>query len=72
VAPVLVVVGGLPATGKSTIATALARRTSIPYLRVIASSKRSLPGPRCLTRSDQSVTRSHTHSCRSSLSSGWT
>jgi predicted kinase len=34
VRPVLVVVGGLPATGKSTIATALARRTSTPYLRV--------------------------------------
>jgi len=34
VAPVLVVVGGLPATGKSTIASALARRTSTPYLRV--------------------------------------
>ena len=32
--PVLVVVGGLPATGKSTIATALARRTSSPYFRV--------------------------------------
>ena len=32
--PVLVVVGGLPATGKSTIATALARRTSASYLRV--------------------------------------
>ena len=32
--PVLVVVGGLPATGKSTIATALARRTSTSYLRV--------------------------------------
>jgi predicted kinase len=34
VRPVLVVVGGLPATGKSTIATALALRTSTPYLRV--------------------------------------
>ena len=32
--PVLVVVGGLPATGKSTIATALARRTSRTYFRV--------------------------------------
>lgn len=32
--PVLVVVGGLPATGKSTIATALARRTSASYLRI--------------------------------------
>jgi predicted kinase len=31
---VLVVVGGLPATGKSTIATALARQTSTPYLLV--------------------------------------
>jgi hypothetical protein len=31
---VLVVIGGLPATGKSTLATALARRTSTPYLRV--------------------------------------
>ena len=28
------VIGGLPATGKSTIATALARRTATPYLRV--------------------------------------
>jgi predicted kinase len=34
VPPVLVVVGGLPATGKSTIATALAQQTSTPYLRV--------------------------------------
>jgi predicted kinase len=34
VSPVLVVVGGLPATGKSTIATALALLTSTPYLRV--------------------------------------
>jgi predicted kinase len=34
VPPGLVVVGGLPATGKSTIAIALARRTSTPYLRV--------------------------------------
>ena len=32
--PVIVVVGGLPATGKSTIAIALARRTATPYLRV--------------------------------------
>jgi predicted kinase len=31
---VLVVIGGLPATGKSTIATTLARRTSTSYLRV--------------------------------------
>jgi predicted kinase len=31
---VLVVIGGLPATGKSTIATALAGRTATPYLRV--------------------------------------
>ena len=31
---VLVVIGGLPATGKSTIATALARRTATPYVRV--------------------------------------
>jgi predicted kinase len=34
VPPVLVVVGGLPATGKSTIAIVLAQRTSTPYLRV--------------------------------------
>jgi predicted kinase len=34
VPPVLVVIGGLPATGKSTIATALAQRTSTSYLRV--------------------------------------
>jgi predicted kinase len=31
---VLVVVSGLPAAGKSTIATVLARRTKMPYLRV--------------------------------------
>jgi predicted kinase len=31
---VLVVIGGLPATGKSTIATALASRTATPYVRV--------------------------------------
>jgi predicted kinase len=34
VSSVLVVVGGLPATGKSTVATALARRTATSYLRV--------------------------------------
>jgi predicted kinase len=34
VLPVLVVVGGLPATGKSTIANHLARRVRAPYLRV--------------------------------------
>jgi predicted kinase len=34
VAPVLVVIGGLPATGKSTIATALAGRTATAYVRV--------------------------------------
>ena len=34
VGSVLVVIGGLPATGKSTIATALASRTATPYLRV--------------------------------------
>ncbi len=32
--PVLVVIGGLPATGKSTIAAALAARTGTPYVRV--------------------------------------
>jgi predicted kinase len=32
--PVLVVVGGLPATGKSTIAGILARQTKTPYLRM--------------------------------------
>ncbi len=32
--PVLVVIGGLPGSGKSTIATALARETSTPYVRV--------------------------------------
>lgn len=32
--PVLVVIGGLPGTGKSTIAAALARQTATPYLRV--------------------------------------
>src|SRR6059058_3851757 len=32
--PVLVVVGGLPATGKSTIAERLARLVRAPYLRV--------------------------------------
>jgi len=31
---VLVVIGGLPATGKSTIAAALAARTVTPYIRV--------------------------------------
>lgn len=34
VGAVLVVIGGLPATGKSTIATALAGRTATPYIRV--------------------------------------
>lgn len=32
--PVLVVIGGLPATGKSTIAAALATETATPYVRV--------------------------------------
>ncbi|HET9873336.1 MAG TPA: AAA family ATPase [Propionibacteriaceae bacterium] len=32
--PVLVVIGGLPATGKSTIAAALATETATPYIRV--------------------------------------
>lgn len=32
--PVLVVIGGLPATGKSTLAEALAKETTTPYLRV--------------------------------------
>ena len=32
--PVLVVVGGLPATGKSTIADQVARLVRAPYLRV--------------------------------------
>jgi chloramphenicol 3-O-phosphotransferase len=32
--PVLVVLGGLPATGKSTIARLLAEQTKAPYLRV--------------------------------------
>jgi predicted kinase len=32
--PVLVVIGGLPATGKSTIAAALAIETATPYVRV--------------------------------------
>ena len=31
---VLVVIGGLPASGKSTMASALARRIKVPYLRV--------------------------------------
>jgi predicted kinase len=34
VGSVLVVIGGLPATGKSTIATGLAVRTATPYVRV--------------------------------------
>ena len=34
VASVLVVIGGLPATGKSTIATVLAGQTATPYIRV--------------------------------------
>jgi predicted kinase len=34
VGSVLVVIGGLPATGKSTIAIALAQRTASPYVRV--------------------------------------
>ena len=32
--PILIVVGGLPATGKSTVASALVRRTGFAYLRV--------------------------------------
>ena len=34
VRPVLVVIGGLPASGKSTLAEALARETATPYVRV--------------------------------------
>ena len=33
-APILIVVGGLPATGKSTVASALARRTGFAFVRV--------------------------------------
>ena len=33
-APVLVVVGGLPATGKSTVASALARQAGFTFVRV--------------------------------------
>ena len=33
-APVLVVVGGLPATGKSTVASALARQAGFAFVRV--------------------------------------
>ncbi|WP_410598146.1 AAA family ATPase [Amycolatopsis sp. lyj-90] len=32
--PLLIVLGGLPATGKSTVATELARRTGFTYLRI--------------------------------------
>ena len=32
--PILIVVGGLPATGKSTVASALARRTGFAFVRV--------------------------------------
>jgi predicted kinase len=32
--PILIVVGGLPATGKSTVASALVRRTGFAYVRV--------------------------------------
>lgn len=32
--PLLIVVGGLPATGKTTVATELARRTGFAYLRI--------------------------------------
>jgi predicted kinase len=72
VPPVLVVIGGLPATGKSTIATTLARRTSTSYLRVDRIEQGSLPGPRCLTRSVQSGTRSRTRWHVNSLRSVWT
>jgi dephospho-CoA kinase len=33
-APILIVVGGLPATGKSTVASALVRRTGFAFVRV--------------------------------------
>ena len=32
--PILIVVGGLPATGKSTVASALARQTGFTFVRV--------------------------------------
>lgn len=32
--PILIVVGGLPATGKSTVASALVRRTGFAFVRV--------------------------------------
>jgi predicted kinase len=33
-APILIVIGGLPGTGKSTVASVLVRRTGFAYLRV--------------------------------------
>jgi predicted kinase len=39
--PILIVVGGLPATGKSTVAGALVRQTGFAYVRVDRIAGRS-------------------------------
>jgi len=69
---VLVVVGGLPATGKSTIAGILARQTKTPYLRIDRIERRSLPGPRYPTHLDRWVMPLPTNSPGSNCNWTWT
>ena len=72
VGSVLVVIGGLPATGKSTIATALAGRTALPYVRVDRIEQAIVAWSLLPIRSDQSDMPSPTRLPRSSCSSAWT
>ena len=62
-APVLVVVGGLPATGKSTVASALARQAGFTFVRVDRIEQAiidSAAGQHCVSRWVPSGTRSPT------------
>ena len=63
-APVLVVVGGLPATGKSTVASALARQAGFAFVRVDRIEQAIIdsagPASLCASRWDRSGTRSPT------------
>jgi hypothetical protein len=66
--PVLVVIGGLPAIGKSTIARALAIDVAAPYLRVDRIEQAIWPGRPFPTRSVRPATRWGTGSPSSNLS----
>lgn len=71
VQPVLVVIGGLPATGKSTIAAALAADATTPYLRV-DRIEQAIVACRPCTQSGRSATPWRTNSPLSSFGWAWT